>query len=239
MKRIISLLLIICLTLSLCFAFTACGKDDTASKEKNESTDTGKNDSDNDKDEAPDADKDDADKEDDESPDADNGNTESSGMTKEKWDTLFQDEKYDNFTLSYHVTFHEGLEPGPYTSTAKFADGKLHIDNNVTSDPEIVSSSKKLYLDCILTIAKDFSAFEYSKADECYKAKDTIVYNVFVVEYDATLTAENAVVKLDSAGNIASISCRMTQEFEEGSERIQYLLDAEFTFSDYGTTVIE
>ena len=54
----------------------------------------------------------------------------------------------------------------------------------------------------------------------------------------AKITAENIVVELDANMNIYKISCKMTQEFEMDGLQA-YVLNVTFTFTNYGTTVIE
>jgi hypothetical protein len=54
----------------------------------------------------------------------------------------------------------------------------------------------------------------------------------------ATITVKNAIVTLDADTMLASISCQMTQDFTDGEAK-QFVMDITFTYSNYGTTVIE
>lgn len=56
---------------------------------------------------------------------------------------------------------------------------------------------------------------------------------------EATITSKEVSVVLDANANIASIACTMIQDFVENGNPKQYTLDVTFTYSDYGTTVIE
>ena len=85
-------------------------------------------------------------------------------------------------------------------------------------------------------MATDFDKYRYNAEKDCYEAIDGISYTVNVMnEYVATIIPTNVSIKLDESLRIAEISCHMVQSIAG----MELILDAVFTFSDYGTTVVE
>ena len=160
------------------------------------------------------------------------------GISEEKWDSMIQLANFDNVTFFYEATFIGGdKEGGPYGGTFKLLSDRIIANGEVDDNPETMNAVKTWYVGSALAIADNFDLFVYDKANDCYNATENIVYSVNILGYDATITAADAIVRLDADMSIAEITCKMTQEFEEDGNPKTFILDVTFRFSDYGTTV--
>lgn len=165
--------------------------------------------------------------------------SENSGITEVEWDAMILASKFENVTFTSNSTFISGYEDkGPHTNVFKLNGSAGTVDGESMSG-ESLTATRNMTLGTALAIVNDFDKFEYNKADDSYVSTEAIVYNVSVMNYNAKITAKNVVVKLDDDMNITKIACNMTQEFEDDGVAKTYVLDITFTFSDYGTTVIE
>ena len=162
------------------------------------------------------------------------------GINKEKWENIVNDELIDNLTLGYNATFTSGYDDvGPHIGIIKLAGNKVDLEGEVSTDPENIAAVKDVYIKTSFAMIESFDNFEYDKENDVYSSKEDVVYNVSVFEYNAKITAKSISVKLDQNHNISKIICNMTQEFDNYGTPTRYVLDVEFSFSDYGTTVVE
>lgn len=165
--------------------------------------------------------------------------TVSAGITEEKWNEAIAESNFDNVTFAFSGQFIEGPkgDQDEFGYVCKISGNSATMDNEVL-DGEQVASLKSVYINTANAIVKDFDDFTYDEASETYKSKQDIVYTVTVMGMDATITAQNVSVTLDETDKIASISCKMKQNFTERGSLKEYVLDITFTYSNYGTTVI-
>jgi hypothetical protein len=163
----------------------------------------------------------------------------SAGITEEKWNEAIAESNFDNVTFAFSGQFIEGPkgDQDEFGYVCKISGNSATMDNEVL-DGEQVASLKSVYINTANAIVKDFDDFTYDEASETYKSKQDIVYTVTVMGMDATITAQNVSVTLDETDKIASISCKMKQNFTERGSLKEYVLDITFTYSNYGTTVI-
>ena len=161
------------------------------------------------------------------------------GISEEKWNSIIQSSLFDNVTFNLDATFISGYEyePGPYYSEVKLAGEKCLLDGEPARDSE-KQDIRELFINTSIAIVSNFDNFEYNEESDKYTSKEAIVYNLNMVTVSAKITAENIVVELDANMNIYKISCKMTQEFEMDGLQA-YVLNVTFTFTNYGTTVIE
>ena len=159
-------------------------------------------------------------------------------ITEEQWNQAIADANFDNVTFQIDGSFISGNDGEPefhYTSwivgdSAKFGDQML--------DAEGVQSLKSVYVNTALAIVENFGDFTYNAENNTFVANKDIVYTVNSMGILATITVKNAIVTLDADTMLASISCQMTQDFTDGEAK-QFVMDITFTYSNYGTTVIE
>lgn len=170
----------------------------------------------------------------------DNSTSASLGVNESEWNAAIQSQKFDNVTFTYNATFTSGYdEVGPHKGTFELVENGMLMDGKPTSAEER-TAAKTMFVDTAVAIVNNFSMFEYDKENNHYSSKENIVFNTTILGYEATITAENVLVVLDADNNIAKISCKMTQKFQgDGGNLTTYVLDTEFTFSNYGTTTIE
>lgn len=165
---------------------------------------------------------------------------EFNGINKEKWENIVKGELLDNVTFGYKATFTSGYsDVGPHTGVIKLDGNKVDIEGEVSTEPEDIAAVKDVYIKTSFAMIESFDNFEYDKKSDIYSSKEAVVYNISVFEYNAKITAKNISVKLDKNHNISKIICNMTQEFDNYGTPECYVLDIEFSFSDYGTTVVE
>lgn len=162
-----------------------------------------------------------------------------SGISEKEWNAATERKNFENVTFSYEATFISGYQDaGPHMGVLKITEDAVVMDGELLTAQETINAAKNAYIDITLAVINNFDDFEYDDAKNCYNAKKSITYNTEVLEYKATITAENVSVELDSENRISTISCKMTQEIVGGSP-ITYVLDAKFTFTDYGTTTVQ
>ena len=161
-------------------------------------------------------------------------------ISSNDWNSAIQQEKFDNVTFSIFVIFPGETEPYPVIckldgEQAAYSEGSWPEE---VVDEETTASIRSIYMNTVLAILDNFSNFTYDNTTGTFVSKDDIVYNVQVLDYDAKITASNAIVKLDTNKNIAEISCHMKQEYIESGTPESMEFDAVFAFYNYGTTVV-
>ncbi len=208
MKKLITLLLAICMCVFTLSTFVACGGD-------------GGNNDDGNGDENPGA-----------------------GVTEDVWEDAKAEANFNNVTYSVAYEFKTPQNGGSGFVEIQLVDDVAAARENgegeflPETDPELVASVRNLYVNTVLAIVDNFDNFTYDATNDYYKASADIVYTVDVEDMTATITAKNAIVTLNEDDGIAKIVCEMTQAFTEGGVAKTFVLDTEFTFSNYGTTVI-
>lgn len=165
--------------------------------------------------------------------------SETLGVSKKEWNAAVEYQNFVNVTFSYKATFVSGYQDaGPHMGVLKITEDAVVMDGELITAEETVTAAKNMYIDTILAVINNFDNFEYDNAKKCYESKQNVTYITKILDYEATITAENVSVELDSENRIEKISCKMTQDFINGGPTT-YVLDAEFTFTDYGTTTVE
>ena len=165
------------------------------------------------------------------------GKPEATGVTREQWEAAVQKSTFDNVTLSYTATFSSDnvSNKGPHTIEIKL-DGFDAERNDKVLDLKDAVDARYLCTDAVVAMATDFDKYKYNAEKDCYEAVESISYTVNVMDqYVATITPTNVSIELDESLRIAKISCHMVQSILD----MELILDVVFTFSDYGTTVVE
>lgn len=162
------------------------------------------------------------------------------GIDESEWNTAVQPSNFNNVTFTYNATFLSGYDDvDPHTDTMKIVENVMLMNGQPVSEEER-TETKNVLENVVIAIANDFSLFEYDEQNDNYRAIENLTYTATVSGYEVTFIIENALVIIDSDNNIAKITCKMTQSFnEDNGEPTTYVLDAEFTFTDYGTTTLE
>ena len=230
MKKLLSILLTVCMCLASCVMFISCNEENETASDTTAETQTAPI-SQASTEETTEA-----------TTEATTENEPASGgISEEKWDNMIQTANFDNITFSYDATFTAGSylgDLGPHRDIFKLVDNCIiDQDGDVEDDPETIEAFKNWYIGSALAIADNFDKFVYDATNDCYNATEDIVYPLSIMEYDAMITASNTMIQLDDDLHIAKIVCKMTQEFEENGTQKVFILDVTFQFSNYGTTV--
>ena len=218
MKKFLSMLLILCLLLSLGTSLVSCNQKDNASD--GESSSEEKNNA----------------------PEGGPSNDENSDiLAKEDWEVMIQDANFENVTFGISAKFLEGLEVenGSYNDAIKIAGDKVQAEGDVMTNPDEVREVKNFYISCVTGLAKNFENFEYDKESSLYVAKEAVSFPVSMAGYTATITATDLKIELNTTNQIAKATFIMRQDIEGYGATMTFIMDTVFTFSDYGTTVIK
>ena len=166
--------------------------------------------------------------------------TEGDIITKNEWDAAASEDKFNNVTFTMLVTFKGETETYPVICKLDGNSASMQEDDYEEEivDAETAAAIRSVYMNTILAVLESYENFTYDLKAGAFVSSKDIVYNVTVIEYDATITASNVKVKIDANKNIAEISCAMKQEYVDGSDTGVLELDVVFTFSNYGTTVV-
>ena len=158
-------------------------------------------------------------------------------VTEQVWNEAIEIDNFDNVTFTFEGEFIEGDSQQPFSMVC-LIDGDNAIADGEVFDAEQVASLKSVYINTTLAIIENFSDFTYDAEKGTYNGKKDIVYEVDVMGIPATITASDVVVTLDSENAIATVACIMTQDFFAYGEEQTFVLDITFSFSNYGTTVL-
>jgi len=166
--------------------------------------------------------------------------SESIGVNENDWNEAIQTQNFDNVTFTYRATFLSGYQSTEqHVGTLKIAENGMISNGELVTDTETITSTRTMFIDTAVAIVANFDAFSYDAESSFYRANNPIVYHTTVLGYETTITAENVTVTWDENTNISHISCQMTQAFEEDGTPKTFVLDAEFTFTNYGTTTLD
>lgn len=171
-------------------------------------------------------------------PDQPNPPAGDGAITEEEWNAAISDANFDNVTFSCEGTFDDGEE---FVCSAAIAGDKALLDG-APLDAEFIPMLKSVYINTALAIVSNFNDFAYNADQNVFVSKGDITYTVdaSAMGYEnVSITVKNVVVSLDANDYIATIACEMTQSFMEDGEPAQLVMDVTFTYSNYGTTVIE
>ncbi len=161
-------------------------------------------------------------------------------VTKEQWEEAKASANFDNVRCDFTADFISGYDAGEVCVEYFEIDGDLVATvGEVFDDEEMVTTVKSVYIGTVTSVLDNFEDFTFDAEKGYYVASKPISYQVNILGTEATITAENTIVKINKDQKIASIACRMTQEFVEYGQQLEYVLDVEFKFSNYGTTKLE
>ena len=159
-------------------------------------------------------------------------------INKAEWDEMIVLSNFDNVTFTTYAKFKSGYSEGPHFNVFEL-DGENGNADGVPMEAESIEAIRTMQLGTILAIVENYEKFTYDDNKKTYISNADISYNVTVLGYDATITVKNVYVEVDADKNLSKITCEMTQDFVEEGTPKKYVIDAEFTFENYGTTVVE
>ena len=162
------------------------------------------------------------------------------GVTEEEWQEAIKEEKFNNVTFGYSVLFEGHTEKD--TGVA-YLDGNRVAFAESGREPELMDEEesealRNIYIKTTLAVLEKFDSFTYDVTMGAFVSTATIIYDVNVLGTAATITAKNVMVRLDGDGNIAEITCDMQHDYVENGQKGQLVMVANFTFTNYGTTIV-
>lgn len=165
-------------------------------------------------------------------------------IDEETWNEIVSNDKFENVTFEMNVQFKE-QDGEPVDSTAYYkyyldGDKGLEIDgeNSRLVDKEVVDAIRTLFIDISLGILSNLNDFTYSVEIDKFVSNKTITIDVDVMGEKATLINDNVEVTINDQNQILSIKSNMIQDIKGNDITNDIVLDVEFKFSDYGTTVV-
>ena len=151
-----------------------------------------------------------------------------------RW-TLVDDEKlYENVTFTYTVSESDSVAG---EDEIKISQGKLLMENEVFTEEEMMTAIKNGFVLPILTIAENGDQFVAQDDPNVYKCAGPITLHTTVSGTEANVTMSDITVTFDGP-YFSTITCKMKQEVV-GDSPYTMNFTVTFTFSNYGTTVIE
>lgn len=148
------------------------------------------------------------------------------------WNLTLEMENFDNVTFRLYGEWADGED---FDELIKLDGDTGYNGVEITTDPEIVASIKNVFVGTVLGVLDNYNNFTYDSTTNVYNSNTQIIYTVNVTGTDAIITVNNVVVTIDTNNKLATMSCDMKQEFDG----IEFNLIVTFEFSNYGTTIIE
>ncbi|MBR2321934.1 MAG: hypothetical protein IKA57_07320 [Clostridia bacterium] len=160
---------------------------------------------------------------------------------QDAWEDATKEENFNNVTFAYSVVFKGETEVNTgtaYLDGDKAAciegDGDLEL-----MDKEETEALRNVYVKTVLAVLDNFTSFTYDFVTNTFVSTAEIVYTVNVMGMEAKITANGVRVWFDGDGNVSAISCDMKHEFREDGVNKALEMRTEFTFTDYGKTVVD
>ncbi len=160
---------------------------------------------------------------------------------QDKWNEAIKEDRFNNVTFGYSVVF--AGEEKANTGIA-YLDGDKAAFSEDGRAPEWMTEGetealRNVYIRTTLAVLENFKAFAYDVVTDTFVSTEAVMYSVNVMGIDAKITANDIRVWFGADNNITGISCNMKQDFVEGGTAKTLEMQATFTFTNYGTTVID
>lgn len=167
---------------------------------------------------------------------------EFNGISKEKWNSIVDLAAFDNVTFQSVANITK--QPNDTDITVVKIDNNKYLIDDEKAEEEDIRNIQELFIKTSLAIVSNFENYDYDKEKDQYVSNTTIIYSVNMIVDDtisttATITVNDAIIKLDNEMRLYKIKCHMIQEFIVDGYEKEFDFVPTFTFTDYGTTVIE
>lgn len=186
------------------------------------------------------------------------------GLSEEKWNTMLSDANFENYTLTMEGTMTATDQGMPDTtsnvkSIIKMTEDKMALDilnddilGDLLFDGEIAEAQKIQYSQVFMTLLEDYKNFTYDAETDTYKVTTNVriekVLKGIIIENGETptlfdiptvLEMREAEVTVSGDGKLLKFVCDYSQTMDVGGGEMSFSGITTWTFSDYGTTVIE
>lgn len=156
------------------------------------------------------------------------------------WYNAISEDHFRNVTLSYDATFIVGYDQGHHAGAYLLDGYEMMANGEYVDDPAMTDAVRSFYLDTVLAMMQNFDQFTYDPEFNCFVSIEDITYTVDVEPYGTVgISVNDVCITFDDTRSVYSITCNMTQSFVEDGQPNEYVLEVQFTYSDYGTTVID
>ena len=162
--------------------------------------------------------------------------TTTTAAPEEVLEEISEPENFDNVTIKMVGT----VDDDAFDYDILFADGNCLMieggsDYTEFFEGEESTMVRAMFLDVALALLAEGEHFTLT--NEGYRCDDAVTFTTEILGMDepATITCTNSLVTLDNAGKLLCLSCNMLQSCEDNSLNVV----VSFTFTDYGTTVVE
>ena len=170
------------------------------------------------------------------------------GISVEKWNEMIDPCNFENYTLteSQYVIYEDvGMQQDTIFMVAgDKVLAHMTIDGTqlepIRYTGEEADQQKKSYESIFFAVLGDFENFTYDSAEKAYKTNKTITTSFEIELYQTTadIVMENAKVTLSADGRLWKFEAHYTQTTHTPSGTVVAVTDVNWVFSDYGTTVI-
>ena len=184
------------------------------------------------------------------------------GVSKESWDNMINAANFENYTLDYQGTMtvyeNDGYvsEATPvhalYRATADAFEFVTYDENEIAMSPmvftgEAAVAQKANISQLFLAILGDYNNFTYDEGSKAYVIKNctvnmdaSMIINGEVASelVPVTIEVKEGTATVSDDGKILKLVCEYTQTMTVGGNLTKVGGNTTWTFSDYGTTVI-
>ena len=189
------------------------------------------------------------------------------GIEQSEWDSKFTDNVFQNYTVIFEGKM-SVTQDGVYDSTSdvwqkiKVTSDKIEIalgasevgspdgsgETTMTFDGEAAETQKIQNSQLFLLILRDYDNFEYDAETDTYIIPEPIVLNEVLkgMHGDGTLfdvptkiEIREAIVTFTEDGILSTFRCDYSQTMDMGDQIVTTSGKTTWTFTDFGTTVIE
>ena len=176
---------------------------------------------------------------------------EFTGIDEEEWQESLSEQKFDNVTINYTLEIIEG-ESGDQKHVVKITEGAVYrymamtvgnqtMDDEITFTDVLAEQQKSIFLQVFLSLLADRDNFVYDTEQDAYLSPSEVSVTLDMGEGStATELMKDGKVTFDENGNIEYFYCVLTETYITNGETLgSVTCKATWTFSDYGTTVVE
>lgn len=196
------------------------------------------------------------------------GKEPSAGVSENEWDAMLDSKNFENYTLTLTGEMTQSHGDTGYTSqvnetvkitkdkvlmitAAEVADPTVTEDRDVLFEGEMALAQKTQFEQIFLALLSKYESFVYDAQTKTYTVGQTVRMDIDLVSYSyddtgviqtrsvpSTLEMQKATVTLSEDGKLMKFVCDYTQTMKL-QENVVISGLTTWTFSDYGTTVIE
>ena len=189
------------------------------------------------------------------------------GLSKTEWNAMLDSKNFENYTLDLDGNMTSSFDgelqgSSVVKETILFTKDKVKMSlSSESGDPntyelvmdgEAAAAQKKQFEQIFLALLAEYDSFVYDGASDTYKVNEPLVIElnmaafkeledgtVETLELPATIEMRKATVTLSEDGKLMKFVCDYAQAVQSGGGESVISGETTWTFSHYGSTVIE